>query len=208
MWQRFTERARRVILMGQEYAGKISAGNVGTEHLLLGLMRVDDGTGALILRKVGVELDVVRALIMSQAEPSNAEPLPEPKLTHAAKRTLELAADEARKMRHNYIGTEHMLLALLRQKDELAAVVLHSQGLDLEEMRTQVLDYLGAEDRRGTEHDEPPRSSILARLQERRRARMLLEMIEAGDPPSRLLVECGLDTIAARERLKKFLNEP
>jgi len=143
MWQRFTERARRVILLGQEEAGKMSSSHVGTEHLLLGLVRENEGVAAQVLQKMGVNLAKVRAEIESEIEPTNEPTGPEPKLTPKAKRVLELAADEARRMRHNYIGTEHLLLALLREKEGLAAKVLRKLGLDLEKARTRVLDYLG-----------------------------------------------------------------
>jgi len=145
MWQRFTERARRVILLGQEEAGKMQSGHVGTEHLLLGLVRENEGVAAQVLQKMGIALDKVRFEVESQAQPDGTPPSPggEPKLTPKAKRVLELAADEARRMRHNYIGTEHLLLALLREKEGLAAIVLRKLGLNLEKARTQVMEYLG-----------------------------------------------------------------
>jgi ATP-dependent Clp protease ATP-binding subunit ClpC len=143
MWQRFTERARRVILLGQEEAGKMNSSHVGTEHLLLGLVRENEGVAAQVLQKMGVNLAKVRSEIEAEIEPSEETSAPEPKLTPKAKRVLELAADEARRMRHNYIGTEHLLLALLREKDGLAAKVLRKLGLDLEKARNRVLDYLG-----------------------------------------------------------------
>lgn len=146
MWQRFTERARRVILLGQEEAGKMKSGHVGTEHLLLGLVRENEGVAAQVLQKMGIALDKISAEITPQTDPEAAAsptPVREPKLTPKAKRVLELAADEARKMRHNYIGTEHLLLALLREEDGLAAIILRKLGLDLEKARVQVLEYLG-----------------------------------------------------------------
>ena len=146
MWQRFTERARRVILLGQEEAGKMNSSHVGTEHLLLGLVRESEGVAAQVLQKMGVSLQKVREEIEREVTtPGNEPASPEPKLTPKAKRVLELAADEARRMRHNYIGTEHLLLALLREKDGLAATVLRKLGLNLEKARTQVMEYLGPE---------------------------------------------------------------
>ncbi|MDF2440957.1 MAG: ATP-dependent Clp protease ATP-binding subunit ClpC, partial [Abditibacteriota bacterium] len=145
MWQRFTERARRVILLGQEEAGKMNSAHVGTEHLLLGLVRENEGVAAQVLQKMGVSLNKVRQEIEAEVEPGSDPTPPEPKLTPKAKRVLELAADEARRMRHNYIGTEHLLLALLREKDGLAAKVLRKLGLDLDRARTRVLEYLGPE---------------------------------------------------------------
>ncbi len=143
MWQRFTERARRVILLGQEEAGKMSSGHVGTEHLLLGLVRENEGVAAQVLQKMGVSLGKVRQEIEAEVQPGADPGSSEPKLTPKAKRVLELAADEARRMRHNYIGTEHLLLALLREKDGLAATVLRRLGLNLEKARAQVMEYLG-----------------------------------------------------------------
>src|SRR4028118_2027622 len=145
MWQRFTERARRVILLGQEEAGRMGSGHVGTEHLLLGLLNENEGVAAQVLQKMGVSLDKARAEIVAEVELSGESSGGEPKLTPKAKRVLELAADEARRMRHNYIGTEHLLLALLREKDGLAAKVLRKLGLNLEKVRTQVMEYLGTE---------------------------------------------------------------
>lgn len=144
MWQRFTERARRVILLGQEEATRMQSGHVGTEHLLLGLVRENEGVAAQVLQKMGISLDKVRTEVEAQARPEGGPPAGgEPKLTPKAKRVLELAADEARRMRHNYIGTEHLLLALLREKEGLAAIVLRKLGLNLEKARQQVMEYLG-----------------------------------------------------------------
>lgn len=142
MWQRFTERSRRVILLAQEEAGKMNAGHVGTEHLLLGLVRENEGVAAQVLVKMGVSLAKVRREIEGEVQHSSKPTPGEPKLTPKAKRVLELAADEARRMRHSYIGTEHLLLALLREKDGLAATVLRRLGLNLEKARVQVLEYL------------------------------------------------------------------
>ena len=144
MWQRFTERARRVILLGQEEANKMGSSNVGTEHLLLGLMRENEGVAAQVLQKFFISLKEVREEIEAEVQPgAEINTDGEPKLTPKAKRVLELAADEARRMRHNYIGTEHLLLALLREKDGVAAMVLRKLGLNLEKARNQVMEYLG-----------------------------------------------------------------
>jgi ATP-dependent Clp protease ATP-binding subunit ClpC len=154
MWQRFTERARRVILLGQEEAGKMNSGHVGTEHLLLGLVRENEGVAAQVLQKMGVSQAKVRTEIEQEVQPGNDAGSSEPKLTPKAKRVLELAADEARRMRHNYIGTEHLLLALLREKDGLAATVLRRLGLNLEKARSQVMEYLGPDAPQATGGDK------------------------------------------------------
>jgi ATP-dependent Clp protease ATP-binding subunit ClpC len=111
----------------------------------LGLVRESEGVAAQVLQKMGVSLQKVRQEIEAEVQPGNEMPSPEPKLTPKAKRVLELAADEARRMRHNYIGTEHLLLALLREKDGIAAQVLRKLGLNLEKARSQVMEYLGPE---------------------------------------------------------------
>ena len=145
MWQRFTERVRRVILIGQEEAGKMDSDHVGTEHLLLALLRENEGVAAQILATNDITLAKVRAEIEGEVQSASDPNFGEPKLTPKAKRVLELAADEARRMRHNYIGTEHLLLALLREKDGLAATVLRRLGLNLEKARAQVMEFLSAD---------------------------------------------------------------
>ncbi|MCS6860089.1 MAG: ATP-dependent Clp protease ATP-binding subunit [Abditibacteriales bacterium] len=146
MWQRFTERARKVILLGQEEAQRMGSSRVDTEHLLLGLVREHEGVAAQVLDKLNVSINKVRHEIEHEVIPAPTEPpSAEPKLTPRAKRVLELAADEARRMKHNYIGTEHLLLALLREKDGVAARVLRKFGLTLERVRQEVMEYLGPE---------------------------------------------------------------
>ena len=142
MWQRFTERSRRVILLAQEEAGRLDSGKVGTEHLLLGMLREEEGAGFQVVRLLQVDRDALRqaALALCQPEPTVGEP----KLTPRAKRVLELAADEARRLHHNYIGTEHLLLALIREKDGHAATVLRGQGMSVQTTREAVVTYLNS----------------------------------------------------------------
>ena len=158
MWQRFTERARSVILLGQEEASRMNSDHVGTEHLLLGLVRQNEGVAAQILQRMGVSLPKVRREIEREVQPESSVGS-EPKLTPKAKRVLELAADEARRMKHNYIGTEHLLLALLREKDGLGATVLRRLGLDLEKARAEVMAYLGPDEPQI--NSNPPMKDVL-----------------------------------------------
>lgn len=161
MWQRFTERARRVILLAQEEAGKMNSSHVGTEHLLLGLARENDGAAAQVLTKMGVSPQHVRQEIEAEIgqpeEPSGNEP----KLTPRAKRVLELAADESRRMRLNYIGTEHLLIALLREKDGVAANVLRKLGLKIETVRTQVESYVGSGPEDESTQSQRPKFAVI-----------------------------------------------
>jgi len=187
MWQRFTERARKVILLAQEDAQRMGSGSVDTEHLLLGLIRDQEGVAAQVLDKVGATLEEVKAATEKQIVPSpSAPPSAEPKLTPRAKRVLELAADEARRMKHNYIGTEHLLLGLLREKDGVAAQVLRSFGLTLEKARQEVLDYLGPE---GKSPEAPPSE-----------ASQRTPALDAfGRDLTRLALEGAFDAVVGRE---------
>lgn len=157
MWQLFTENARRVILLGQQEAEQMKSGYVGTEHLLLGLLRLNDEDAATqILQNIGISLPAVRAEIGEQLQLGASEASAgegEPKLTPKAKRVLELGADEGRRMRHNYIGTEHLLVALTREKDGLAATVLRRLGLDWDEARAQVRHHLDSNSSAETAQD-------------------------------------------------------
>jgi len=145
MWQRFTERARKVILLAQEEAGRVGSQQVATEHLLLGLLREAEGVAAQVLESLGVGLAAVRSEVESHVTPKDATVSGEPQLDPRAKKVVELAADEAKRMKHNYIGTEHLLLGLVREKEGLAAKVLTAQGVTLDQMRQQVAGYLGTE---------------------------------------------------------------
>ena len=109
----------------------------------MGLARETDGIGAAVLQQLGVDLEQVRAATLAALAPGVNPTTGDPKLTPKAKRVLELGANEARRMRHNYIGTEHLLLALLREKDGLACSVLRELGLTLENTRAQVTVHLG-----------------------------------------------------------------
>lgn len=138
MWQRFTERARKVVFYAQEEAQRIGDGYVSTEHLLLGLIREEDTTAGEALRAVGVDRQRLREAIEAQ------QPKPEPgrtsdmTLTPRAKRVIDLAYDEARTLSHNYIGTEHLLLGIVREGDGLGGRILSEMGVELKGLRTVV----------------------------------------------------------------------
>lgn len=143
MWQRFTERARKVVFFAQEEAQKFGEGYVSTEHILLGLVRDDDSTAARVLERLGVKHGRIRTEIEKQL-PSGDEILPQDmSLTPRAKRVIDLAYDEARKLKNNYIGTEHLLLGLIRERDGLAGSVLKKLGVELERARQAVREVQG-----------------------------------------------------------------
>ena len=139
MWQRFTERARRVIFFAQEEAGRLGENFVTTEHLLLGLVRENDSVAARILERMGVSLNRIRSEVERQVTRGDGRLGQDMQLTPRAKRVIDLAYDEARQLNNNYIGTEHLLLGLIREGEGLAARVLAKLGVDLERTRREVM---------------------------------------------------------------------
>ncbi len=139
MWQRFTERARKVVFYAQEEAQRFGEGYVSTEHLLLGLVRETDSVAARVLEKLSVSLNRIRAEVEKQLPRGDARPTQDMTLTPRAKRVIDLAYDEARNLNNNYIGTEHLLLGLIREGDGLAGRVLAKLGVELEKARREVM---------------------------------------------------------------------
>jgi ATP-dependent Clp protease ATP-binding subunit ClpC len=144
MFERFTDRARYSVVLAQEEARRLNHDYIGTEHLLLGLLGEADGVGARVLRQLGIGLEAVRAdvegLIGRGVTPSAAGHIP---FTPRSKKVLELSLREALQLGHNYIGTEHILLGLVREGEGVAAQVLVNRGAALERVRKAVLDQLG-----------------------------------------------------------------
>ncbi|MEW6727457.1 MAG: ATP-dependent Clp protease ATP-binding subunit [Bacillota bacterium] len=144
MFGRFTKRAQKVILLAQEEARRFNYPYVGTEHLLLGLIREGEGVGARILLELGLDADKVRAAIEQTVETGQPPaPLREVALTPRAKRVLELSVDEARQLGHNYVGTEHLLLGLIREGEGVAAQILTGMGADLDRVRQRIVQIMG-----------------------------------------------------------------
>lgn len=141
MWQRFTERARKVVFYAQEEAQKFGEGYVSTEHLLLGLIRESDSVAARILEHKGISLNRIRAEVERQLPRGDARPSQDMTLTPRAKRVIDLAYDEARNANNNYIGTEHLLLGLIREAEGLAGRVLSKLGAELQPMREIMMRF-------------------------------------------------------------------
>ena len=139
MWQRFTERARRVVFFAQEEAGRLGENYVSTEHLLLGLVREKDSVAARILDRMGVSSGRIRSEIERQITPGDGRLGQDMQLTPQAKRALDLAYDEARQLGNDYIGTEHLLLGLIRESEGLTERVLVQAGIELERARREVV---------------------------------------------------------------------
>jgi bifunctional DNase/RNase len=147
----FTERAKKVLSLAQEEAKYFQHNYIGTEHLLLGLVREGEGVAAKVLSNLGVELNKVRSAVEFIIGRGDRVVLGELGLTPRAKKVIELAIDEARHLNHHYIGTEHLLLGLVREGEGIAAGVLQSLGVNLEKVRTQTIRVLNTS---GAAHKE------------------------------------------------------
>src|SRR5258708_3266337 len=143
----FTERVRKVLTMAREEAARLHHEYVGTEHILLGLIREGEGVAATVLQNLNVELEEIQQKIEETVKKGKAGQASGPDLpyTSRAKKVLELAMSEARELNHSYVGTEHLLLGLLREEKGIAAQVLTDAGVNLEAARAETLRILGTE---------------------------------------------------------------
>jgi ATP-dependent Clp protease ATP-binding subunit ClpC len=142
VFERFTDRARRVVVFAQEEARLLNHNYIGTEHLLLGLLREGDGVAAKALESLGISLDEVRGQVENIIGQGATAPTGHIPFTPRAKKVLELSLREALQLSHNYIGTEHILLGLAREGQGVAAQVLVKQGATLDAVRSAVLKLL------------------------------------------------------------------
>jgi ATP-dependent Clp protease ATP-binding subunit ClpC len=147
MFGRFTERAQKVLVLAQEEAKRFNHSFVGTEHILLGLVREGEGIAARVLLSLGVELDSIRSEVEKLIGKGEQRPVNQGvNYTPRAKKVIELAIEEGQNLGHNYVGTEHLLLGLIREGEGIAAQVLVNLGADLQRARKSVLDLLGSSD--------------------------------------------------------------
>jgi hypothetical protein len=145
-FDKFTDRARQVLTFAQDEAQRLNHTYIGTEHLLLGLVRAGDGTAAKVLGRMGVDLAKVRMVVEFTMGRGDSPVVGEVGLTPRAKRVIELAIDEARRLDHHYIGTEHLLLGLVREGEGTAAQVFESLGVSLGQTRAEVIHAIGSDD--------------------------------------------------------------
>ncbi|GHV19166.1 ATP-dependent Clp protease ATP-binding protein [Planctomycetales bacterium] len=148
MFERFTDRAKKVVNLARQEAERLGAEFIGTEHILLGIVKEGSGVAANVLEILNVDLERVRLEVEKFTTESgevitHSESLP---FTPKAKHALELAAEEARALQHNYIGTEHLLLGLLREHDGIAAQVFINLNVEIDQVRAELLELLGAND--------------------------------------------------------------
>src|SRR5205809_5649006 len=155
----FTERVRKVLAMAREEAARLHHEYVGTEHILLGLIREGEGVAAAVLQNLSVDLDEIQQKIEETVKKGKAAAATGPDLpyTSRAKKVLELAMGEARDLSHGYVGTEHLLLGLLREEKGIAAQVLTDAGVNLDAARAETLRILGTEMPQGGA--QPPASN-------------------------------------------------
>jgi ATP-dependent Clp protease ATP-binding subunit ClpA len=156
MYQNFTDQARKVMQLANQEAQRFNHEYIGTEHILLALVKEGEGVAANVLKNLGVSLRKIRIevekLVQSGPDPVTMGKLPK---TPRAKMVLAFSKEEAERFRQDHVGTEHILLGLLREGDNVAGQVLTNLGLELEEVRQEVLGVLG-HDTEEAEHPEPP----------------------------------------------------
>lgn len=206
MWQRFTERARKVVFYAQEEAQRFGEGYVSTEHLLLGLVRESDSVAARVLERLGVSLNKIRSEVEKQLPKSDARPSQEMTLTPRAKRVIDLAYDEARNLNNNYIGTEHLLLGLIREGDGLAGRVLMKLGIELDRARREVM---ALQDNEATP-SKPGEKSTERRSEQKGGGTRTQTLDEFGRDLTELAREGKLDPVVGRsqeiERVMQILT--
>ncbi len=184
MYERFTDRARKVMQLANQEAQRFNHEYIGTEHVLLGLIKEGSGVAANVLKNLDVDLRKIRLevekLVQSGPDMVTMGKLPQ---TPRAKKVIEYSMEEARNLNHNYVGTEHILLGLLREQEGVAAQVLMNLGLKLEEVREEVLNLLG-HGMEGSEGGE--RAAGERRRRRRRHGRIAQEQQEQDAGPGQL----------------------
>lgn len=207
MFRRFTQRARNAVVHAQEEARQLNHPAIGTEHILLGLLKEGEGVGARALLSIGVDLNRVRSEITrvigqgdSQVEPADGD-LP---VTPRAKKVFNLAFDEARLQGVNYVGTEHLLLALLREEEGVAGQVLIGLGIKLDQLREQVMTLLGGEVQshpNAAAYQEPPASQFTPPPGGKRKAKSKTPTLDAFSRDlTQDAVEGRLDPVIGRNK--------
>jgi len=160
MFERFTDRARRVVVLAQEEARELDHNYIGTEHLLLGLLREGEGAAARALDELGISRTAVREQVVKLIGRGGRTPTGHIPFTPRAKKALELSLREALQLNHNHIGTEHLLLGLIREGEGVAAQVLVELGAGLHRVRVKVLELVPASPVEAMEFSGPTRTAM------------------------------------------------
>ena len=193
----FTERVRKVLAMAREEAARLQHEYIGTEHILLGLLREGEGVAATVLQNLHIDFDELQLDVEGIVKKGKGEPTgPDLPYTSRAKKVLELAMTEARELNHAYVGTEHLLLGLLREHSGIGAQVLIDRGVTLDTARAEVLRILGTEMPRAgkiepTAPNSPAKDSMFAVAQPHTGERVRDVMREAED----VVTECGANEL-------------
>lgn len=191
MFERFTDRARRVLVLAQEEAGLLDHNFIGTEHILLGLVREGDGVAGKALEALGISLQEVRDKVKDTIGPAGGPTQGAPPFTPRTKKVLELSLREALELGHDYIGTEHILLGLVREGEGVAAQVLVLLGAELSGVRQTVVEALWGSAARGH-----PRAGVAG------------ENVERAEVPAPARVLFGWDDAAEALGLQSLLGDP
>ena len=209
MFERFTDRARRVVVLAQEEARLLNHNYIGTEHILLGLIHEGEGVAAKALESLGISLEAVRSQVEEIIGQGGSSPSGHIPFTPRAKKVLELSLREALQLGHNYIGTEHILLGLIREGEGVAAQVLVKLGADLSRVRQQVIQLLSGLQRPGRRRGRPAPPRAAARASEAA-ARGSLVLDQFGRNLTQLAREKKLDPVighaAELERVMQVLS--
>ena len=195
MFERYTDRARRALVLAQEEARLLNHNFIGTEHILVGLIHGGEGVAAKALGSLGISLEAVREKVAERRAPAGSSTTASAPFTPRAKKVLELSLREALQLGHNYIGTEHMLLGLVREGEGAGAQILVSLGADLSQVRQQVIKLLSGQEATGQEKPAPGTTS---KGQEVPPASPVLDQF--GRSLTQLAREGKLDPVIGRER--------
>ncbi|MGH9121825.1 MAG: Clp protease N-terminal domain-containing protein, partial [Acidimicrobiales bacterium] len=196
MFERFTDRARRVVVLAQEEARLLNHNYIGTEHILLGLIHEGEGVAAKALESLGISLEAVRNQVEEIIGQGGSSPSGHIPFTPRAKKVLELSLREALQLGHNYIGTEHILLGLIREGEGVAAQVLQKLGADLSRVRQQVIQLLSGYGQQGKE--APSGSGTSPGAQEAPSGSLVLDQF--GRNLTQLARDKKLDPVIGREK--------
>ncbi|OWZ84529.1 ATP-dependent Clp protease ATP-binding subunit [Natranaerobius trueperi] len=196
MFARFTQRAQKVMALSQEEAKRLKHNYIGTEHLLLGLIREGEGIAAKTFVNLGVDLNEVRGEVENLVQTGEVEQKGNVGYTPRVKTVIELSTEEARKMGHNYIGTEHLLLGLIREGEGIAAKVLQELGLDLNRAREEVLKIIGG----GQYHQHKPQQNFGQHNNSKMRGDKTPTLDNFGRDLTKLSEEGKLDPVIGRKK--------
>jgi ATP-dependent Clp protease ATP-binding subunit ClpA len=221
MFERFTDRARRVVVLAQEEARMLNHNYIGTEHILLGLIHEGEGVAAKALESLGISLDAVREQVQEIIGQGQQAPSGHIPFTPRAKKVLELSLREALQLGHNYIGTEHILLGLIHEGQGIAARALTSMGISLDVMRQAIEDIIGRGVQPVVSGHIPftPRAKKVLELSLRESLQLgsdyigtehiLLALIREGSGvAAQVLAGAGVDLNRARQQVIEMLHGP